>query len=62
MVKILKAIISWFEDSDRAALDRYLGQAQNYAELKTECVSGKTKAHSYKTLKGDFKYRLFYST
>jgi hypothetical protein len=34
MVKILKAIISWFEDSDRAALDRYLGQAQNYAELE----------------------------
>ena len=34
MVKILKAIIRWFEESDRAELERYLNQAQNYADLE----------------------------
>jgi hypothetical protein len=44
MVKILKAIISWFENSDRAALERYLNQAQNYADLEDRMRKWQSKS------------------
>jgi len=34
MVKLFKAIKSWFENADRQALERYLSKAQNYADLE----------------------------
>ena len=34
MVKLLKAIKSWFEDTDRAALDRFLSKSANRADLE----------------------------